>query len=261
MDAKRHITAILLLPLFVAFVMFLPPAFFTALICAASALALREFYLMYGVMRPLAYAGIILGALTPVAFHAGAVRDALFASLMAMAALRLFSRASPDSALSEAAPAFFGLLYIPGLLGYQVLLRNEAPELILFLYGAVWGGDAAAYYVGTAFGKRKLYESISPNKTVAGAAGALLGGMAGALLVRTLLMPNMPLYFAAVAGVVLGAAGIVGDLVESMFKRDAGVKDSSSLLPGHGGVLDKIDGLVFASPVLWWMLFGPDLLK
>lgn len=261
MDVKRHITALLLIPLFVIGVMLLPPVFFTALVCAASALALREFYRMYGVTRPLAYGGVVLGALVPLAFHLGAVRDALFASLIALAVLRLFSRSEPASALSDSAPAFFGLLYIPGLLGYQVLLRKEAPELILFLYGAVWGADAAAYYVGTAFGRRKLYESMSPNKTVAGAAGALLGGMAGALLVRTLLMPNMPLPFAAATGVVLGAAGMVGDLVESMFKRDAGVKDSGSLLPGHGGLLDKIDGLVFAAPVLWWMLFGPDLLK
>jgi phosphatidate cytidylyltransferase len=118
-----------------------------------------------------------------------------------------------------------------------------------------------AYYMGKSLGKRKLYESVSPNKTLAGGVGSLIGSVAAALIIKALLVPHMPLGVAALTGAVIGAVAVVGDLVESMFKRDAGVKDSSTLIPGHGGVLDKVDGPIFAGPVLWWVLRGFEIIR
>jgi phosphatidate cytidylyltransferase len=113
-----------------------------------------------------------------------------------------------------------------------------------------------AYYIGKGFGKRKLYVEMSPNKTVAGATGSVIGGATGALLLQTVIVPQLTAPSAVFAGIMIGIVTIVGDLVESMFKRDAGVKDSGGIIPGHGGVLDKVDGALFAGPVLYWILTG-----
>jgi len=103
-------------------------------------------------------------------------------------------------------------------------------------------------------GKRKLYAEVSPNKTVAGAVGSLIGGVMAALLFRAVMIPSLALSYTVLIGIIIGAVSIIGDLVESMFKRDARVKDSSVMIPGHGGILDKIDGVLFAGPMLYWIL-------
>ncbi|MBS1233330.1 MAG: phosphatidate cytidylyltransferase, partial [Nitrospirae bacterium] len=113
-----------------------------------------------------------------------------------------------------------------------------------------------AYYIGKSIGKRRLYREVSPNKTVAGAGGSVIGGMVGALLLRMLIVPQLGLLPTLFIGVMVGIISIIGDLVESMFKRDAGVKDSGAIIPGHGGILDKIDGALFAGPFLYWILKG-----
>jgi phosphatidate cytidylyltransferase len=111
-----------------------------------------------------------------------------------------------------------------------------------------------AYYIGKGIGKRKLYREVSPNKTVAGAAGSLIGGITGALILRALIVPQITASAALFIGATIGIISVIGDLIESMFKRDAGVKDSGIIIPGHGGILDKIDGSLFAGPVLYWVL-------
>ena len=238
----------------------LPPPYFAALLALAAAVALLEFYTMYRVDRTLKYAGVALGALIIGARHAGMFTDALLLSIILIAAIRLFMRPEPKSSLSDMAPVVFGLLYLPGLLSVQIPLREAAPEFVLFLYATVWSSDAAAYYVGGAIGRRKLYESMSPKKTWAGAVGSLCGGTAAAVIMKYALIKSLPLEVALTAGLVTGAVAVIGDLVESMLKRDAGVKDSGVLVPGHGGLLDKIDGSVFAGPVLLWMLSAFDVL-
>jgi phosphatidate cytidylyltransferase len=255
MHRKRIITAAIIIPLAYAYVMLLPPVFFTALLCAGAALGVHEFYTMYGVKGPLKPAGTALGAIIPASAHlAGGVLDYLVASFIVLATLRLFTRKDPSSALREAAPVVVGLIYIPALLGFQTGLRAMGPGWIIFLYATIWGADSAAYYIGKGFGRRKLYESMSPNKTVEGAVASVLGGALSALALKVLLSIPIPYGQVVLLGLVTGTVTIVGDLVESMFKRDAGVKDSGTLLPGHGGILDKIDGVLFAGPVLYWAL-------
>jgi phosphatidate cytidylyltransferase len=147
--------------------------------------------------------------------------------------------------------------------------QENGPSLLLFLFFVVWAGDIAALYVGRAWGRRKLAPSISPGKTWEGSAASIVGSvvmglllvlLAGALargnfgkLSSVLSFPGSMIGWLALAG-ILNVAAQVGDLIESAIKRGAGVKDSGSLLPGHGGVLDRIDALNVAAPVLWYAL-------
>jgi phosphatidate cytidylyltransferase len=167
----------------------------------------------------------------------------------------------PSGAVREASAAVFGLFYVPALLSFQVDIVRAGAPLLVMLYAAVWSSDSLALYIGKGMGKRKLYAEISPNKTVAGAVGSFLGGIIGALLIKYTLLDFMPLQKAALLGLVVGVFSIVGDLVESMFKRDAGVKDSSALIPGHGGVLDKIDSVTFAGPAFYWCCLLLDVIR
>ncbi|MGD2079623.1 MAG: phosphatidate cytidylyltransferase [Nitrospirota bacterium] len=254
MHRRRLITAAIALPIAFAYVMWLPPVFFTAVLCLASGLGLSEFYGMYGVRGALRNLGLALGVAIPAGVHLAGISDLVVASLLVLGAARLFLKKDPSGALKDLSPVFVGLLYVPALLGAQTGIRAAGPEWIIFLFGVVWGSDSAAYYVGKGLGKHKLYEAYSPNKTVEGAAASIAGGALSALALGALLISSVPAGRAAIMGATIGAVTIVGDLVESMFKRDAGVKDSGTLIPGHGGILDKIDGVLFAGPVLYWML-------
>jgi phosphatidate cytidylyltransferase len=119
------------------------------------------------------------------------------------------------------------------------------------MMGVIWAGDVAAYYAGRALGRHKLAPTISPNKTVEGS----IAGLAGSILAGTLLgswLLQRQISFLALASLAAAIAGQLGDLAESALKRSSGVKDSSSLLPGHGGMLDRLDSLIFAAPVFYW---------
>lgn len=125
---------------------------------------------------------------------------------------------------------------------------------VLVIFASIWICDSAAYFAGRAFGKHKLFERVSPNKTWEGAVAGLIGAVAAFLAGKLLLLPYLSLVEAGVCGAIIGIAGQMGDLAESLLKRDAGVKDSSTLIPGHGGVLDRFDSLLLSSPLLFLFL-------
>ena len=126
---------------------------------------------------------------------------------------------------------------------------------LLSCMGIVFLGDTGAYFAGRSFGRHKLYPLISPKKTVEGAIGGLAASVAGGALARWLLLPNLSLPESLLLGGALGAVGQIGDLVESLFKRATDTKDSGQLLPGHGGLLDRLDGVLFAAPLMQaWLL-------
>ena len=256
MHLKRLIVAVLLLPVLYLYIVFLPPRYFFFLVIIVSTLALSEFYSMYRVSPVLKYAGLFFGiSVLGISYISRAhLPDAVVAAVMAVMVIRLLFRRDPASSLSDVAPVVVGILYIPALLSFQVELRNFGAEWIIFLYGTVWASDSLAYYLGKGIGKRRLYAEVSPNKTVAGAVGSLIGGAAGALILKAAIVPQLTAASAAVIGIMAGIISIIGDLVESMFKRDAGVKDSGGLIPGHGGMLDKVDGVLFGGPLLYWIL-------
>lgn len=256
MHLKRLIVAVILLPLIYLYIMYLSPGFFLFLVSVVCILALLEFYSIYRISGVLRFAGAFLVA--PVLGVSYVFReilgDVIIFSVMALLTIRLLSKKDPISSLSDVSPPVVGLLYIPCLFTFQIQIREFGPEWIILLYGLVWSADSLAYYVGKGIGKRKLYTAVSPHKTVEGAFGSLVGGVVGALIVRVVLIPQLTIPSAVFIGLIIGLVSIVGDLVESMFKRDAGVKDSGVLIPGHGGILDKIDGALFAGPVLYWMM-------
>jgi phosphatidate cytidylyltransferase len=256
MHSKRLAVAAVLLPLLYLYVMRLPAVYFFYLLAAVTLAAQWEFYAMYQVSGLLKYTGLASGiAVLYASFYAkDSFMTVLFASVMMIMALRLLVKKTPLYSLHDLAAPLTGILYAPGLLAFQAQLRQFGPEWIIFLYATVWASDSMAYYIGKGYGKKKLYREVSPNKTVAGAFGSLLGGSIGALLLKVALTLAISPAQAVLIGILTGFISIIGDLIESMFKRDAGVKDSSILIPGHGGMLDKIDGSLFAGPVLYWML-------
>jgi phosphatidate cytidylyltransferase len=180
-------------------------------------------------------------------------------------------RAPLIQVLPDTAQGLFGLIYIAYPLTLVPLLwkQEDGPALVLFLMVCVWTGDIAALYIGRAFGKRKLAPRLSPGKTWAGSIASIIGSVIAASIViaiadtltahgNTLLHISEPLWQSLLLAAILNIAAQLGDLLESAIKRGAGVKDSGTMLPGHGGILDRIDALLLAAPVLWYVLLLKD---
>jgi phosphatidate cytidylyltransferase len=162
-----------------------------------------------------------------------------------------------DEAVPAAACTLLGTLYLGALGGTTAGLRlmspvDEGAFRVALLLAIIMAADTAAFVVGHQWGRRRLAPDVSPHKTVEGALGGLLGGVAGALAIRVLGMPHLAVLHAVGLGMVVAALGVVGDLAESLLKRWAGVKDSGALFPGHGGMLDRLDSLLFGAPVLYY---------
>jgi len=154
------------------------------------------------------------------------------------------------SSAGEIALLLLGILYIPFLLTHLALMREVAygVQWIFLLLIIVMTGDTAAYYAGRTFGKRKLYPMVSPNKTIEGSLGGLVGSLAGVFIARATFFPQLPVADSIAMPLLLGVLGQLGDLFESMLKRSFGVKDSGTIIPGHGGILDRLDSILFAAP-------------
>ncbi len=222
-------------------------------------LAMREFYVMYNVPWKLCYSGVLVGGvlLYVSCRYPAYFLDGIFLGLFLLLFVRLVTAENPSGTMSEVGPLGVGFFYISGFLSFQWFLRTEVfgVKYLFLLYSSVWLADSTAYYVGTKLGRLKFYPSISPNKTIEGVFGSIAGGSIGALIINAVLnIPGFSVKGAAITGAVIGITTVIGDLIESMFKRDAGVKDSGALIPGHGGVLDKIDGLLVSGPVLYFIV-------
>jgi len=269
MQFKRWITAIILVPPLVLLILKGGSVLFGTLVVLVSVVAMWEYYRMvfkdHDPPVPLFYSlwGYFNGTLTVVAAVWGRP-EALFVPLMinligaAFVSLFRFKTAS-DAPLVVVKQAF-GLIYIPLFLSSAVLMYHDSsgPLWILFLLGVVTLGDTGAYYLGTYLGRHKLCPAVSPKKSIEGALGGLAANLLFALVFNLFFFDQVPLVVCLLLAVVVGAFGQVGDLFESQFKRAAGIKDSSSLLPGHGGFLDRIDALLFALPTAYllkeWLL-------
>lgn len=162
-------------------------------------------------------------------------------------------RGDPDQGLINAAVNLFGAVYIGFMFAYILLLRfipQDGLGYVLFAFLVTWANDSAAYFVGIKFGKHKLSPRISPKKSVEGSLGGLGGGLIAAVVVHFFFAKPLP--HLLILAVLVVVAGQFGDLIESIIKRNAGVKDSGSFLPGHGGVLDRFDSLLLAAPVVYY---------
>jgi len=179
----------------------------------------------------------------------------LLAAFVSLSALTLTTWRGDRDALGRAAAALFPMLYLGFPIGALMVIRGvHGREALFLLMLTVMVSDTAQYYAGRAFGKRLLAPVISPKKTIAGAVGGFVFGAVIMVVAGAWWLPRLPIAFRALLGLALVALGIAGDLFESMLKRSAGVKDSSTIIPGHGGVLDRIDALLFAAPVYYIVL-------
>jgi len=258
---KRLVTAAVLLPIFAASVLVPADWLFDPLVCLVAVICVLEFQ---GVT---AGAGAFTFKLYATAFTLALLLQAIFPSLLTLEAVILVSifgimvlavltKMEIGRAVVTVTAAFFGPLYVGFLLRYPIFMHHEGyPEgakLIFLLCGAVWLGDSAALYVGKAFGKHSLSRRLSPRKTLEGAVGNLLGATLFVALAKYLFIPALGLVDVAVLGLLITLAGIGGDLFESLFKRSVGLKDTSDLLPGHGGMLDRLDSLFFNAPLVYY---------
>jgi len=267
--AKRVVVAVVAAPLALGAVYLggLPLALFLAV---AGGVGAWELYRMarHGGSDALASLGVPLAAALPLVVHLErlqllrsplAVGGVVFVALLGAA---IWARGVGGRPLETVAVTAFGVLYTGGMLAFGYTLRHHrfvvdaaaGTALVFFPVILTWVSDIGAYFVGRALGKRKLIPAVSPGKTVAGAVGALVVTMAAAPLYNSfVLRPVAELalspWTAVIFGLLVSAAAQVGDLAESMLKREAGVKDSSHILPGHGGILDRLDSLYFVLPV------------
>jgi phosphatidate cytidylyltransferase len=160
-----------------------------------------------------------------------------------------------ESAALRILAGIAGPFYVGALLVTIALIRRDlgsiGPHFVLFTLMVAWLGDTGGYFAGRYFGKTKLYEAVSPKKTREGFAGSLAGSVAGSLLAHFWYLPSLPLLEGMGLALFAGALGQFGDLVESLLKRSTGIKDSGSIVPGHGGILDRIDALLVVSPIVY----------
>jgi phosphatidate cytidylyltransferase len=257
---KRVLTAIVLLPIFIAVVLAKAPVYFTALVCVATVLAAWEFeavaarsgappFRRFVCLLSLALLGSWLWPeeMTP--------ERILSAAFLVLLVWGLSTKTDLKVILASLSATLFGALYVGFLLGFMLGLRQvegEGAQLIFLLCIAIWAGDSAAYYVGSALGKHKLYPRVSPKKTWEGAVAGVAGSVLAAAVAKWTFYAALRWKDVLVLGILLSIVGQLGDLFESLLKRGAGIKDSSNLLPGHGGVLDRLDSLLFNGPVLYY---------
>jgi phosphatidate cytidylyltransferase len=260
--AKRLLTAAVAIPLLIGLVSWAPRPLFVAVILVLALLGQWELYHMFARVgvRAEQSAGLILGAMVILAFAAGAspgwpVPLALSLAVVGCLALGLRRGVGPGGEWAGIALTLLGVCYCAWLLGHVIWLRalDAGAPLTYLVLATTWCGETAAYFVGRRWGRRKLAPRISPAKTVEGAAAQVAVSVVAAVVtVRVVGLPGLtPLHVVAV-GLVLGVVGQIGDLAESFLKRSADTKDASGLVPGHGGLLDRLDSLLFNVPALYY---------
>jgi phosphatidate cytidylyltransferase len=281
MTWKRVVTAAVLIPFAVGIVLWGSTAVLALAVALVTMLALFEYFALGEAIGHRAYrfwtascalllvylqwmatvvrSGAFIGFATSSQMTWSMVRtfpraeDGVFLFVLGIAAITLFTKRPLVEALPAAGISCSGLILVAFPLSYAVRLHGtgrEGPMLLLFALVITWVGDTAAYFVGRAIGKYKLAPHLSPKKTWEGTIASFLSSLIVALVFsRFMTLPWGHLLGMAAVGNV---AGQVGDLLESAYKRSAGIKDSGSILPGHGGVLDRIDALILAIPVVWY---------
>ena len=252
----RVLSALVLLPIVVGTVWYLPPWGTLALALVAAALAFAEFATLaaaLGAHVPRAVSGVAVLAVCAALGSGRIPLDLVLLTAAIVVGVLAVAGGPPGPAvLRDAAAALFPVLYIGLPLGALAAVRAfSGREAVLLLMVTMVVSDSAQYYTGRALGRRALAPAISPKKTVEGAIGGLVFGTAVMVAGSLWIFPAASLTIVLLAGLAIVALGMVGDLFESLLKRSAGVKDSSHLIPGHGGVLDRIDSWLFAGPAFY----------
>ncbi len=250
---KRVLTSLVLIPLITYVMLWAPLPVFLAVLALIAGLCFYE------------YAGLVSAHSIPppgvFGYAAGLTllllpdTQSAILALVVILALALSLRVRDLSeALPYAGALVLGVLYVFGGWRMALLLRMRSPYWVLFAVALNWAGDGAAYYVGRWIGRHRLAPAVSPAKTWEGSIASLAASVLFALLYFPRLLPDVPLLVAVAVASAANIAGQLGDLCESALKRGAGVKDSGNLLPGHGGWLDRVDSVLFALPVTYFLL-------
>jgi phosphatidate cytidylyltransferase len=255
----RVLSAAVLLAVVIGVVWRLPPIGTVVLATIAAILAVVEFSAIasaLGAKIPRALVAICVAATCVAVGYGGvALEIVLLVSLVLIGTTVVVTLEPGPGVMSSAAAAVFALVYIGAPLGALAAIRTLGGyEAVLVLLITIVVSDSAQYYTGRAFGRAPLAPAISPKKTREGAIGGLVFGTAAMVIGGKLVFPAAPPLALAVASLAVVILGIVGDLFESLLKRSAGVKDSSALIPGHGGILDRIDSWLFAGPAYYLFL-------
>ena len=257
-DPRRIYTILVLVPLLYAVIRYLPPLVFSGVVVLGGALALFEFYrLCFGDRSHFwmigigltGFAALILGAHWP-----GVIVPTLLATLVCTISVPLFSGSPLEQSLRDGAMTLFGILYL-GLTLSTLSMTRLLPQgewLIFFLLMVTWASDTGAYYIGTLYGRHRLAPTISPKKTVEGLVGGLISAILVAYAARWWFFPDFSGLDCIILATLLTLSGLWGDLTESAMKRSVGMKDSGGILPGHGGMLDRLDSLLFTAPVFYY---------
>ena len=261
MSLKRWLTALVALPVLFVVIRYGGEAAFASLVLIVSLLGLWEYYAMVLTpgQRAFGWTGLVAGFFLLVGVSVGGAQalPPIIAFLFMGIAIILLLRFGKENeeAISDALTRLIcGVIYVPFLLSHLVLIRNydDGAVWIFFVLAVVFALDTSAYYVGTYAGRHKLYPAVSPKKTWEGAIGGLIGALFAAWLFKRCFWGDLAWLHLLVLTLCMGVCGEVGDLVESMIKRSMHVKDSGTLLPGHGGILDRIDSLLFVAPIVYY---------
>lgn len=260
---KRVISALIGLPLLFLSVLISLKVFYYALL-AITFIGLYEYFssIEKANIKPMKYWGIFMGLLLYIFIADSRLHSFIFPlitiSVMILLSLPIFDRRYN---FIGAGAALIGAFYVPVLFSYLYLIRSipgTGIYLIWFVFIISWFSDTAAYYTGRAFGKTKLCPEVSPKKTVEGAVGGLLGSTIGCIIYGYILKIftaiNIPITHLIIIGLAGSIISMLGDLSASSIKRNAGVKDYGNIMPGHGGVLDRFDSILFVAPLIYYYI-------
>ncbi|HUQ30537.1 MAG TPA: phosphatidate cytidylyltransferase [Pyrinomonadaceae bacterium] len=265
---SRIITALIALPVLIASILvpWLAPLF-VALALSAMVLGLYEFWLLAkrrGIKPDVVVGFCGAAALFTIFYFDRPHEGPLLLLLLVLPALTIAAlvaamlRGAPfDNMIASVGATLLGVMYVALLGGHLVAVRmgfeqQRAAHLLSFFFLVIMGSDSGAYYTGRALGRHKLAPRISPGKTWEGAAGGMLASLLMAVLAHYWFFPELPLRIALPLAAAMNILGVLGDLTESALKRGAGAKDAAQILPGHGGLLDRLDSLLFNAPVLYY---------
>lgn len=262
LDHRRIYPALIFIPLFYLLTLHAPSVLFFAFVSLTVLLALWEFYALEftpgqnksGIMVGMGGALLLLVSMQwPILLR---FETSLALALLSLLMYQVLLAPQPLKKNSALPFLAFGLIYVAFPLGHLLLLRElpYGPFLIFFVLLVSWAGDAAAYYIGKCFGSHPIAPILSPKKTVEGFVGGLVVAPLAAWLSQMWFLPILAPLDCLVLGLLLTGLGLMGDLAESAFKRQAGVKDSGGLIPGHGGMLDRVDSLLLTIPAFYYYI-------